>query len=155
FRELLFWRQEIRVSGFLGNRWLRKRGEKMALDHLEDQIKHPKLRAVLTPNYELGCKRGLLSNDYHPALLRPSVELVTDAITEIREHGIATADGNERPVDVIILGTGFKPTEMLRDARIVGRGGMEIHEAWKDRIKAFLGVTVTGFPNFFMLLGPN
>src|SRR5215510_4184004 len=96
FRELLFWRQEIRVSGFLGNRWLRKRGEKMALDHLEDQIKDPKLRAVLTPKYELGCKRVLLSNDYYPALLRPNVELVTDAITEIREHGIATADGNER-----------------------------------------------------------
>jgi cation diffusion facilitator CzcD-associated flavoprotein CzcO len=73
----------------------------------------------------------------------------------VREHSIVTDDGRERPIDVMIYGTGFRATELLRGIRIVGRGGLEIHDAWRDRISAFLGVTVSGFPNFFMLLGPN
>jgi cation diffusion facilitator CzcD-associated flavoprotein CzcO len=97
----------------------------------------------------------LISNDYYPALMRPNVELVTDGISEVREHSIVTADGKERPADVIIFGTGFLATDILRGARIVGRAGLDIHEAWRERVRAFLGVTVSGFPNFFMLLGPN
>jgi cation diffusion facilitator CzcD-associated flavoprotein CzcO len=83
------------------------------------------------------------------------VELVTDAIKEVRAHSIVTSDGIERPVDVLIYGTGFRVTELLRGTRIVGRGGVEIHDAWKERVSAFLGITVAGFPNFFILLGPN
>ena len=155
FRTLLFWRQEFRVLGFLGAHWMRKRGQQMALDHLERQVKDPALRAVLTPNYEIGCKRVLLSNDYYPALQRPNVELVLDSIREVREHSIVTADGKEHAVDVIVLATGFKATEVLRDAKVIGRNGIEIQQAWKERISAYLGVTVESFPNFFMLLGPN
>jgi len=81
--------------------------------------------------------------------------LVTDAIAEVREHSIVTRDGVERPIDVLIYGTGFRATEPLIGCRVVGRGGVEIHDAWKERMSAYLGVTVTGFPNFFMLLGPN
>jgi cation diffusion facilitator CzcD-associated flavoprotein CzcO len=156
FRTVLFWIYEIRVWAFLGKLpSLRRRGLKMALDHLAAQAPDPELRARLTPKYEFGCKRVLISSDFYPAIQRPNVEFVTDGIREIREHSIVTQDGMERPVDVLIYGTGFRATEPLHDTRVVGRGGLDIHEAWKDRVSAYLGVTVSGFPNFFMLLGPN
>jgi cation diffusion facilitator CzcD-associated flavoprotein CzcO len=154
-RQFIFWRQEFRVLGFLGNKTIRKLAERMALQHLEANIADPQLRAALTPNYQLGCKRVLVSDDFYPALDRPNVELVTEAIAEVRERSIVTQDGVERPIDVLIYGTGFRATEPLIGCRVVGRGGVEIHDAWGKRMSAFLGVTVTGFPNFFMLLGPN
>lgn len=156
FRIALFWLYEVRVWGFLGNlRALRKRGQKMALDHLEAQVPDPALRAKLTPSYELGCKRVLISNDFYPAIQRPNVDFITNGIKEIREHSIVTQDGTERPVDVLIYGTGFRVTEPLHDTEIIGRNGLEIHETWKDRISAYLGMSVSGFPNFYILLGPN
>jgi cation diffusion facilitator CzcD-associated flavoprotein CzcO len=109
----------------------------------------------LTPSYEFGCKRILISSDFYPALARPNVELIAESIAEIREHSIVTRSGAERLVDVIIYATGFRATDVLLGVRIVGRGGVEIHEAWRERIAAYLGITVTGFPNFFILLGPN
>jgi cation diffusion facilitator CzcD-associated flavoprotein CzcO len=155
FRQLIFWRQEVRVLGFLGNRFVRGKATEIATHQLEKQIKDPKLRAALKPNYELGCKRVLVSDDYYPTLTRPNVELVTDSIAELREHSIVTADGVERPIDVLIFGTGFRATEPLIGIRLVGRGGVEIHDAWRERMSAYLGITVAGFPNLFILLGPN
>jgi cation diffusion facilitator CzcD-associated flavoprotein CzcO len=155
FRQYIFWRQEVRILGFLGNEAFRKKVEGISLRHLARRIKDPKMRAALTPNYQLGCKRVLVSDDFYPALNRSNVELVTDAIAEVHEHSIVTRDGIERPIDVLIYGTGFRATEPLIGCRVVGRGGVEIHDAWKDRMSAYLGVTVTGFPNFFILLGPN
>jgi cation diffusion facilitator CzcD-associated flavoprotein CzcO len=154
-RQYIFWRQEIRVLGFLGNETFRKKVEAIALRHLAHGIKDPKLRAALTPNYQLGCKRVLVSDDYYPALNRSNVELVTAGIAEVRERSIVTCDGVERPIDVLIYGTGFRATEPLIGCRVVGKGGLDIHEAWRKRMSAYLGVTVSGFPNFFMLLGPN
>jgi cation diffusion facilitator CzcD-associated flavoprotein CzcO len=155
FRELLFWRQEIRVFAFLGNRWLQRSLGAIALKHLRTQIKDPKLRVALTPDYALGCKRVLVSDDFYPVLEKPNVELVTEHIAEVREHSIITQDGKERPIDVLIHGTGFRATEPMIGIRLVGRGGVEIHDAWRQRMSAYLGITVTGFPNFFILLGPN
>lgn len=155
FRQFIFWRQEFRVLGFLGNRFVRGKATEIATHHLEKHISDPKLRAALKPNYELGCKRVLVSDDYYPALTRPNVELVTDGIAEVREHSILTSDGAERPVDVLIYGTGFRATEPLIGVRLVGCGGLEIHDAWRERMSAYLGITVTGFPNLFLLLGPN
>jgi cation diffusion facilitator CzcD-associated flavoprotein CzcO len=154
-RQFIFWRQEIRVLGFLGNETFRKKVESIALRHLARTIKDPKMRAALTPTYQLGCKRVLVSDDYYPTLNRSNVELVTDGIAEVREHSIVTQDGTERPIDVLVYGTGFRATEPLIGCHIVGRGGVEIHDAWKERMSAFLGITVSGFPNFFVLLGPN
>ncbi len=155
FRQYIFWRQEFRVLGFLGNESVRKKVEAIALRHMARRIKDPKLRAALTPNYLLGCKRVLVSDDYYPTLNRSNVELVTDGIAEVCEHSIVTRDGVERPIDVLIYGTGFRATEPLIGCRVVGKGGMEIHDAWGKRMTAYLGVAVNGFPNFFMLLGPN
>jgi len=154
-RQYIFWRQEFRVLGFLGNESVRKKAEAIALRHMARRIKDPKMREALTPKYQLGCKRVLVSDDFYPTLNRPNVELVTDAITEVRERSIVTQDGVERPIDVLIYGTGFRATEPLIACRVVGRGGVEIHDAWGKRMTAYLGVTVAGFPNFFMLLGPN
>jgi cation diffusion facilitator CzcD-associated flavoprotein CzcO len=155
FRQFLFWRLELFVFGFLGARWMRRIGEREARRHLRRQVADPELRARLTPQYEFGCKRVLISSDFYPALSRPNVELVTDGIREVREHSIVTADGCERPVDALIHATGFRAIELFRGLRIVGRGGVEIQEAWRERISAYLGITVSGFPNFFLLLGPN
>jgi cation diffusion facilitator CzcD-associated flavoprotein CzcO len=154
-RIALFWRQEVRVFAFTGNHTLRRFFEKFGRAHLARQVYDPKLRAALTPNYQLGCKRILVSDDFYPALNRPNVELVTDPIAEVREHSIITKDGAERPVDVLIYGTGFRATEPLIGARIIGRSGVEIHDAWQKRMSAYLGITVNDFPNFFILLGPN
>ncbi|MHB8499366.1 MAG: flavin-containing monooxygenase [Candidatus Acidiferrales bacterium] len=155
FRQYIFWRQEFRVLGFLGNHYVRGKATEIATRHMRRKIKDPKLREALTPQYELGCKRVLVSDDFYPALTRENVELVTDSIEEVREHSIVTADGVERTVDVLIFGTGFRATEPLIGIRIIGRGGVEIHDAWRERMSAYLGVTVSGFPNFFLLLGPN
>jgi cation diffusion facilitator CzcD-associated flavoprotein CzcO len=155
FRQLIFWQQEIRVLGFLGNQFVRGKATEIATHHLEKHIKDPKLRAALTPKYELGCKRVLVSDDYYPALTRPNVELVTGGIEEVREHSIVTADGKERPIDVLIYGTGFRANEPLIGLRLFGRDGVEIHDAWRERMSAYLGITVNGFPNLFLLLGPN
>jgi cation diffusion facilitator CzcD-associated flavoprotein CzcO len=155
FRHFIFWRQEFRVLGFLGNRFVRGKATEIATRHLERQIEGPKLRAALKPSYELGCKRVLVSDDFYPTLNRSNVELVTEAIAEVREHSVVTADGVERPIDVLIFGTGFRATEPLIGIRLIGRGGVEIHDAWRERMSAYLGVTVTDFPNLFLLLGPN
>jgi cation diffusion facilitator CzcD-associated flavoprotein CzcO len=155
FRQLIFWQQEIRVLGFLGNQFVRGKATEIATHHLKKQIKDPKLRAALTPKYELGCKRVLVSDDYYPALTMPNVELVTEGIEEVREHSIVTADGRERPIDVLIYGTGFRANEPLIGIRLFGRDGIEIHDAWRERMSAYLGITVSGFPNLFLLLGPN
>lgn len=155
FRQYIFWRQEFRVLGFLGNQFVRGKATEIAKRHMQRKITDTKLRAALTPNYELGCKRVLVSDDYYPTLTRPNVELVTEAIAEVRERSIITSDGVERPIDVLIFGTGFRATEPLIGIRLVGRGGVEIHDAWRERMSAYLGITVSGFPNLFLLLGPN
>ena len=154
-RWFLFWNLELRVGGFLKGGWRRRLGANMARKHMEKQVPDAKLRAALTPQYEFGCKRVLISSDFYAALQRPNVELVTDVISEIREHSIVTADGVERPIDAIVYSTGFRVTEMLGGIPIYGRNGVELHDAWRDRIAAYLGIAVSGFPNFFLLLGPN
>jgi cation diffusion facilitator CzcD-associated flavoprotein CzcO len=155
FRQFIFWLLEIRVLGFLGNRWMRGQGATLARRHLEKQIPDPALRAALAPKYEMGCKRVLLSSGFYPALMKANVELVTEPIRELTAGSIVTSDGRERPIDVLILGTGFKITDILHDVSLVGREGILLREQWRARARAFLGVTVHGFPNFFVLLGPN
>ncbi|MGC2673804.1 MAG: NAD(P)/FAD-dependent oxidoreductase, partial [Candidatus Acidiferrum sp.] len=110
FRQYIFWRQEFRVLGFLGNRFVRGKATEIATRHLNRAIKDPRLRAALTPNYELGCKRVLVSDDFYPTLTRPNVELVSDGIREVCAHSIVTSDGIERAIDALIFGTGFRAT---------------------------------------------
>ncbi|WP_248963483.1 flavin-containing monooxygenase [Sphaerisporangium perillae] len=154
-RDAVYWLLETRALGFTVDPRLMKAHQIVAERHLAAQVPDPALRARLTPDYTIGCKRILLSDDYYPTLCRDNVELVTDHITEIRPHSIVDATGREHPVDVIIYGTGFKVTEALAEQRIVGRNGMKLQEAWRDGIQAYLGTVTAGFPNLFFLLGPN
>jgi cation diffusion facilitator CzcD-associated flavoprotein CzcO len=120
--------------------------------HIEHQITDPELRAKVTPDYTIGCKRILLSSDYYPALQRPDVDLVTDGIREITATAVITADGVEHPADVIVYATGFKVVESVTSLNVAGRGGRKLTP---EGLEAYKGVTVAGFPNFFLLLGPN
>ena len=124
--------------------------------HLHKQVADPELRAKLTPDYAPGCKRLLLSNDYFPALAADNAQVVTEAITEVRAHSVVTADGVEHEVDTIIYGTGFRVTDNPVAHRIHGRDGSSLAESWElGGMQAYLGTTIVGFPNLFMLAGPN
>ena len=122
-RTLLFWTLEWRVLNFLGDRVVREHMERIARRHLERGVPDPRLRAALTPRYQIGCKRILLSDDFYPVFSRRNVELVTDRIAEIREHSIVTQDCAERRIDVLIYGTGFHVTEQFIGMKLYGGGG--------------------------------
>ncbi|MDQ6779394.1 MAG: NAD(P)/FAD-dependent oxidoreductase, partial [Actinomycetota bacterium] len=123
--------------------------------HLRRQVPDENLRAKLTPSYKPGCKRILVSNDYLPSLGKANVEVVSEGITEIGPRAIIASDGTERPVDTIILGTGFHVTDMPIAERVRGRDGRSLAQHWDGSLSAHRGTTVTGFPNLFLLLGPN
>ena len=125
------------------------------LAHLHAQVADTDLRAKLTPDYEIGCKRVLISNDFYPALTRPNVELVTEAIERMTPRGVVDATGREHEVDVVIYATGFETRSFVGDTGITGVGGLRLSDVWIDGPEAYLGLSVTGFPNLFMLYGPN
>jgi cation diffusion facilitator CzcD-associated flavoprotein CzcO len=122
---------------------------------LRDQVPDPELRRALTPDYEMGCKRILVSSDYYEALARPNVELVTGPVREVGTDGIVDGSGVERKVDAIIFGTGFAANDFLAPIEVRGLRGRELNQAWRDGAEAYLGITVSGFPNMFILYGPN
>ncbi|MFN2591085.1 MAG: flavin-containing monooxygenase [Actinomycetota bacterium] len=153
-RFLLYWLLEVRVIGFKRPRVM-KVAEAVARWHLRRQIRDPDLQRKLTPDYTIGCKRILISDDYYPALGQPNVDVVTDGIQEIRPRSIVTADGTEREIDTIIFGTGFHVTDPPIAERIRGRDGRTLAEHWKGGLQAYLGTTVKGFPNLFLMTGPN
>jgi cation diffusion facilitator CzcD-associated flavoprotein CzcO/acetyl esterase/lipase len=126
-----------------------------AAAHRKRQVHDEALRQRLTPSYPLGCKRIIYSNDFYPALCRPNVELVTDAIERITAHGIVTADGRERAIDALVCATGFDVAQSLSAIRITGLQGRTLADTWADGPEAYHGITVSGFPNLFLMLGPN
>ena len=123
--------------------------------HNIEVVEDPEVRRKLTPNMPFGCKRPLASNLYYPTFNRPNVELIVEPIKEITEDAVVTAEGRSRPVDTIILATGFAATKFLGALDVVGRDGRHIDDAWADGAQAYLGITTSGFPNLFMLYGPN
>ncbi|MET7906347.1 NAD(P)/FAD-dependent oxidoreductase [Streptomyces sp. NPDC005355] len=129
--------------------------QKMASDHLKKSVPDERLRAVLTPDYVLACKRLLFSNTYYPAIQQPNVDLVTDGIAKVTADAVVTADGQERPVDTIILGTGFEAVRRPIAERLFGRDGVSLEKTWREGMSALRGTGVAGFPNLFMMLGPN
>lgn len=155
-RHTVYWLLEARGAGFVVNPgWLRAI-ELQCRRHLKRQIADPDLRERVTPTFSIGCKRILLSNDYYPTLTRSNVELITAGMTEVKTGSIVDTAGVEREVDTIILGTGFEVSGSLTRMKIFGRGGQELNQAWEHKGKgAHLGITITGFPNLFLLVGPN
>ena len=151
-RDAIYWLLEANALGFAVHPKLMGPLERLGRRHLESQVADPALRARLTPDYTVGCKRILLSSSYYPALQRPNVNLVTDPIAEITETGLVTADGTAHPADVIIYATGFRVIDSVAALNVTGRDGRELKQ---EGVEAFHGMTVRGFPNFFMLLSPN
>jgi cation diffusion facilitator CzcD-associated flavoprotein CzcO len=119
------------------------------------QVRDPLLRRQVTPAEPMGCKRVLFTSDWYPALARPDVSLVTEKIVSLIPSGVRTADGVEHELDVLVYGTGFSATEFLVPIRVTGHSGRTLDEAWKDGAHAYLGMTVPGFPNMFLVYGPN
>jgi cation diffusion facilitator CzcD-associated flavoprotein CzcO len=146
---------ELRAVGFV--RWprLMTLTAGQSRKHRERQLRDPQLVERVTPTDVPGCKRILLSDDYYPALNLPTVEVVTSPITRIVRNGLLTGDGVEHPADTIVWGTGFQATDFLTPMTVIGAGGRTLREVWRDGAEAYLGISVAGFPNFFLLYGPN
>lgn len=147
---LLEWGRRGFDEGTLARRGMLQTAER----HLRRAVADEALRARLRPSYPLGCKRLIYSNDFYPALAQPHVALVTEAITHVSAAGVHTADGRLHAADVLVCATGFDAQQPLQ-LPITGRGGRTLAQAWVDGPQAQLGLTVAGFPNFFLMLGPN
>src|SRR4030095_16544709 len=130
-RWLVWFMLQIRFFAFFRDRWFSKRMKRFATQNLHDVIADPALRAKLTPDYAIGCKRILISDDYYQTLVRPNVEVVTDPIARIERAGVVTADGRERRADVLIHATGFETTTCLAPLAIEGRRGAKLHLVWR------------------------
>jgi cation diffusion facilitator CzcD-associated flavoprotein CzcO len=156
YRQSIYWRLEARVVGFEHPRVFRF-AEALGKRHIRRQVRDPHLRRKLVPDYRIGCKRILMSNDYYPALDQPHVDVHTERLERFTARGVVTADGVEHPVDTIVLGTGFRITDLYTPLSIIGRDGVDVNDAWAagGGIQAYKGSTVAGFPNMFLLVGPN
>jgi cation diffusion facilitator CzcD-associated flavoprotein CzcO len=154
-RARLFWAHEKRVKGFLGDEAAMRPTHQLAIDHLERQVPDAALRAKLTPDYAIGCKRLLISSDYYPALCRPHVQVVTDPIGQVADRAVVTTTGEHIEADVIIYGTGFDAQHAITHIPIRGRNGILLENVWSSGPQAYLGTLVSGFPNLFLMCGPN
>jgi cation diffusion facilitator CzcD-associated flavoprotein CzcO len=123
--------------------------------HRRRQLPDAALRDALAPPYPLGCKRIIYANDYYPTLMQPHVDLVTAGIDAVLPTGVRTSDGREHALDALVCATGFETVQLLASIRIEGREGRTLSETWKDVPAAFHGISVAGFPNLFLMLGPN
>jgi len=151
----VYFSRELLVPGLVYRPQILKAVEKLARKHIKDQVPDPVLRAKVTPSYTIGCKRILPSNKWYPALGRDNVELVTGAITEVRPNGYVTADGALHEVDTIIFATGFFVTDIPLANIVTGKEGKRLSEVWHRSPQAYRGTAMTGFPNLFLLVGPN
>ena len=154
-RSLQYLQHEVRGLAFISLPWLMKVFRSGFDRHLRRHIPDPALRARLQPDYPMGCKRILISNDYLPALAQANVQVIDTAIEAVTSTGIRTRDGQEHACDVLIYGTGFAATDFLAPMQIRGRDGVELNQAWREGAEAYKGISVSGFPNLFILYGPN
>lgn len=154
-RNLYFTMYEALGVGFRGRTELIAPLERAGRAHLHRQVRDPVLREKLTPRYRFGCKRPILSNDFYPALTKPNVELITEPIARVGRRSITTADGANHRLDTIITATGYRYNRSRMVERVIGAEGRSLGEVWDRSPRAYLGSTVPGFPNMFILLGPN
>ena len=154
-RAWLFYQAVRRFKGFDVRSEQQRQLRAACVAFINRSIADPAVREAVTPRYPWGCKRVVLASTFYEAFNRPNVELVPHEVTRATPTGLVDATGAERQVDVLILSTGFQPTSFLKGLEVKGRDGRGIHEAWQGRPSAFLGITVAGFPNFFILYGPN
>jgi cation diffusion facilitator CzcD-associated flavoprotein CzcO len=154
-RSFVYWSKEALVLGLAKRPRLMGAVERLARSHMDRQIADPRLRERVTPNFAIGCKRMLPSNRWYRALQEPNVELVDGGLIEVRERSVVDREGVEREVDAIVFGTGFHVTDPPVAEQVRGRDGRLLSEVWQGSPRAYLGTAVPGFPNLFLLLGPN
>lgn len=155
-RWLIYFRLELQGLAFVRFPKMLRFASKMAYKHIESSIQDPELRKTVTPDYTIGCKRILLSNTYYPALEQEHVEVVTSPLTSIEQDAVQAEDGRRwESVDAIIYGTGFRVLDFLAPMKVYGKGGQELSALWGGESETYLGMAVSGFPNFYMLVGPN
>ncbi|WP_432515066.1 flavin-containing monooxygenase [Kineococcus sp. SYSU DK001] len=154
-RDELFWGNESRFPQRLGSPLFLQDVRRSALDHLAAQVGDEDLRRRLTPDYEIGCKRILISNDYYPAIAAEGTTLVTSGIDRVTPAGVVTGDGEPVELDALVVATGFEAADLPVASRISGRGGTLLSDHWRDGGRAYACTTVPGFPNLFVMLGPN
>jgi cation diffusion facilitator CzcD-associated flavoprotein CzcO len=123
--------------------------------NLEESVTDPELRERLRPDYRAACKRLVMSTDFYQAIQKPQAELVTEAIERVEPRGVRTRDGRLHELDVLVLATGFQVDRFMRPMQVIGRDGLDLDQAWADRPFAYLSISIPGFPNLFMLNGPN
>lgn len=154
-RGLTYARLESRVFAFTRATGLLRYAERSVLKHLSARVRDPELRRRLTPHYTMGCKRILLSDDFYGALQRPNVTLVDQGVLRATAAGVVTADGREHPLDVLVAATGFQVADAGAPFEVIGRDGADLNRIWAGGPQAYLGTTVAGFPNLFVMTGPN
>lgn len=155
YRLMIYWKNESRGLAFTRFSALLNIFAGKARRFVRSEVSNPQKRRDLIPDYSIGCKRILISNDWYEALDQKHVHLVTEDIERVVDEGIVTTGGALHRADALILGTGFAASEFLAPMTVVGRGGQSLNEAWANGSKAYKGITVAGFPNFFMIYGPN
>ncbi|MEY2838871.1 MAG: hypothetical protein RJB60_1170 [Pseudomonadota bacterium] len=154
-RQALFWGHEAMALGLVWRSPLSALLEGRARGHLKRQVSEPWLRRQLTPSFKMGCKRVLISNDYYPALQKPNCKLLTWPIDRIAPQGIRTVEGIEHQLDCIVFATGFDAPKAKAPFEIKGLQGRDLGQTWQQGAQAFKSVTVSGFPNLYIILGPN
>jgi cation diffusion facilitator CzcD-associated flavoprotein CzcO len=154
-RWAIYLRQELLIFGFTGGARIQARFRKFASWMLDRQVADAALRRRLTPDYAPGCKRLLITNEWYPALQRPNVELITEPVARLEGRRVIAASGAAREADVVIFATGFAATEFVAPMKIFGRRGAELGAAWKQGAATHLGISVAGYPNAFLIVGPN
>ncbi len=154
-RMAIFALMELGALGMTSQSWLLGPFRALARRQIDQAIDDPQLRAAVTPTDEIGCKRLMLTDEWYPTLTRPNVELITEPIAEVTPRGVRLQDGSERPADVLVLATGFKTHGFVAPMEIVGSAGRALAEEWAEVARAYLGMSVPGFPNMFLLYGPN
>ncbi|MHB8381410.1 MAG: flavin-containing monooxygenase [Candidatus Binataceae bacterium] len=155
YRWLIYLQHEMNWPTFRGNSFLSSRMAKAAGQYMRSTVNDSKLHPVLTPDYKIGGKRILISDDYYTTLNRENVEIITAGIDHLSENAVVMNDGRIVPVDVLIYATGFQSTAFLAPMAIQGRGGRQLQDEWKAGARAYLGITIAGYPNFFLMYGPN
>jgi cation diffusion facilitator CzcD-associated flavoprotein CzcO len=154
-RWMIYLSLESRFLGFKQDSAIARYLKKQLLDFLKTSIPDEKLRASLTPDYPVGCKRIIISDDFLPAIQKPNVHVDVSGIASFTENSVIDKTGQEHRVDTVIYGTGFEATEFLVPIEVTGKNGVSLNQAWQEGAEAYQGATVSGFPNMFILYGPN
>jgi cation diffusion facilitator CzcD-associated flavoprotein CzcO len=156
YRWRIYWSLETKWLAFRKDSWASQFLGKVITKGIRAEVVSERMpEESVVPDYPVGCKRLLISNDWYPAILRPTVEVVNEPIDHVETDAVVTTDGKRRPADVLIFGTGFHTTDFLSSIPITGRNGRTLASAWEDGARAYLGIAVSGFPNCFLLYGPN